>query len=82
MNDDVLEDMAELSHNQWAGWARWMMENWDDVHHSGETFIDRWCRQIATPYSELSELEKESDRIEARKMIQMLEWHGYKREVE
>lgn len=65
----VIERLAALSHEQWAGWARWMFEKWDQNHASGEPFQDRWKRQIATPYDQLSEAEQESDRREARKML-------------
>lgn len=75
----IVESMAELSHTQWAGWAEWMMANWEETHTpSGETYQERWTRQIATPYADLSEEEKESDRIEARKMIARMEGLGYR----
>ena len=35
--------------------------------------IERWRRQIETPYSELSEKEKESDRGWARKALAVVE---------
>jgi multidrug resistance efflux pump len=34
--------------------------------------VERWRRQIATPYAELSEREQESDRVEARKVLERL----------
>jgi len=35
--------------------------------------VNRWRKQIGTPYSELSEKEKESDRDWARIVIEVLE---------
>lgn len=64
---DVVEALAALSHEQWAGWTRWMIDAW-----SSEA-VARWERQIATPYAELSEQEKESDRVEARLVLALLE---------
>lgn len=64
---DLVDDLAALSHEQWAGWARWMIDQW-----SPEA-VARWERQIATPYAELSEKEKESDRVEARRILALLE---------
>lgn len=63
---DVVEALAALSHEQWAGWARWMIDQW-----SPEA-VARWERQVATPYAELSEREKESDRVEARRILDLL----------
>jgi hypothetical protein len=67
--DELIEKLAALSHEQWAGWTRWMMDMWGAYHESGELYRSRWKRQMLTPYAELSEAEKESDRIEARKML-------------
>jgi len=38
-----------------------------------EWAVERWQRQMNTPYKDLSEKEKESDRIEARKFIELIE---------
>lgn len=69
---DLIEKLAELSHNQWAGWTDWMFEKWDQTHASGETFQQRWMRQVNSRYADLSEQEKESDRIEARKVLALI----------
>ena len=34
-----------------------------------KSYVDRWKRQMNTKYSRLTDDEKESDRIEARKFI-------------
>ena len=34
-------------------------------------FVNRWMRQMKTPYEELPENEKESDKIEADKLIEL-----------
>lgn len=72
-NDPLVEKLAALSHEQWAGWAQWMLDKWTSVHPSGETSPERWRRQIATQYADLSEAEKESDRIEACKVIALVD---------
>lgn len=61
------EDLAALEHEQWAHWTRYMLDNMSDEN------IKRWRQQIDTPYSELSEQEKESDRNWADKVIEKLE---------
>lgn len=65
-NDALTERLAALAHEQWAGWTEYLLANLDDVHIQG------WRRQIATPYVELSEHEKESDRKEARRVLAVL----------
>ncbi len=66
MSDSELERLAALMHDIWSGWARWMIDNWSDERCA------RWERQIATRYDDLSENEKESDRIEARKVLELI----------
>lgn len=72
MTSPLVERLAALYHEQWSGWAGWMLDRWLSTHPSGEAYLDRWRRQIATPYGSLSEEEKESDRIEARKALRVV----------
>ena len=60
-----VERLAALEHEQWAHWTRYMLDNLTPEN------IERWERQIATPYSDLSESEKESDREWARKVVRL-----------
>ena len=72
MATELIELLAELEHQQWAKWTEYMLDNMTEEN------IARWRRQIATPYAELSEREKDSDRKEARLVICVLaegEWH-------
>jgi HAMP domain-containing protein len=66
---ESVEIVATECHKQWAGWTEYMMaklsEDWD-------AWAPRWRRQIATEYADLSEQEKESDRVEARKILAAL----------
>ena len=38
-------------------------------------FVSRWQREMSTPYVDLPENEKESDRKEARKMLDIIAHH-------
>lgn len=67
--DPLVEALAALSHDQWAGWTRWMLDCLKSPDR--EAHIARWERQIQTPYANLSEAEKESDRKEARRMVKV-----------
>ena len=85
MNDsEQLEKVAALCHDQWSGWMRYLFSKCDleissvlSALENGAVIMpkwaaERWSRQMKTPYAELSEDEKESDRNEARKFLAML----------
>lgn len=70
--EGLLEQLAEAQHEIWSSWMRWMFDNGGkmyDYYTDGvrwemfETEMHRWKRQMNTPYAELSEEEKESDRL-------------------
>ena len=65
----LIERLAELEHEQWVHWTRYMLDNLTPEN------IERWKGQIETPYSELSEKEKESDRVWARKVFDLFLAH-------
>ena len=62
----VREKLAELEHVQWSHWTKYMLDNFTPDN------IERWRRQIDTPYSELTEKEKDSDREWADKVLAVL----------
>lgn len=65
--DSLLEKLAELEHDRWSRWEKWRKR--PEVTAEDE---ERWVRQRETPYAELSEKEKESDRKEARRTLELL----------
>lgn len=77
--DELLEELASIEHERWSHWQRY-------VHGRGIRQLDgslvipadlfqRWERQIATAYSNLSEEEKESDREQVRKYLPAIMRH-------
>ena len=68
------EALAALEHDQWAHWTRYML---DTLRNTGipmtSEIVARWERQIATPYAELTEAEKDSDREWADKVLAVLD---------
>ena len=66
---EMLERLAALEHEQWAHWTKYMIDNLNPEN------LNRWKKQVNTPYSELTEAEKESDRNWARKALALLQ--GY-----
>lgn len=65
--DELREKLAELEHRQWAHWTRYMLDNLSLEN------IERWKRQLETPYNELPEIEKDSDRVWADKVLEVLQ---------
>jgi hypothetical protein len=77
---EFVEKGAALEHERWAKWQAYMHSKFVE-HSDGKgdfvclpvEFYKRWERQIATPYSELTEPEKESDREQVRPYIPLIE---------
>lgn len=70
---NLIEKLAAYAHESWAGWMRYLFSRCSTIP-SGDVLIpsemvQRWQRQLSTPYEKLPESEKESDRAEARKML-------------
>jgi len=65
MNDNVLERLAELEHEQWMAWSQSV---------AGEVSAERRQRWQAcwVPYQDLPEEVKELDRLWARKVLEAL----------
>ena len=68
-NNPLLEVLAERQHDIWAHWMNYQFSQCyvsPDALSGGlvipAELVERWKRQAATPYAELSEEEKESDR--------------------
>lgn len=76
--EELREQLAALAHDQWSGWMRYMFSRCGPSSVSaGQMYIprewvERWQRQMDTPYAELSETEKDSDRKEADRVLALL----------
>lgn len=70
------EDLAAYAHESWSGWMKYLFSKCkpgpDGSVTIPEEFVKRWTRQMETPYKELPEGEKKSDREEAVKMQRIL----------
>ena len=66
---NLRERLAENAHISWAGWTQYVFntctENPDGSLTIPADKVNRWKRQIETPYNKLSYTEQESDRTEA-----------------
>lgn len=66
---DLREELAAVAHQQWSAWMKYQFEKgYPGLGGSWSMpgqFVDRWKRQMNTPYADLPEAEKVSDREEA-----------------
>jgi hypothetical protein len=77
MDDKVTDELANYAHAAWSGWIGYLfaksIANEDGTITIPQWAVDRWNRQAKTPYADLPENEKDSDRDEARKMLAVIE---------
>lgn len=65
MDNEIREMLAKATHEMWAHWMRYLFSR--AAFQYGQAWInsadvERWTRQMKTPYEELHESEKDSDR--------------------
>lgn len=80
--DELLEELAELCHDQWSNWMTYLFSKcYEDVSQFDkvngnlvipEHYVKRWEKQLNTSYENLSESEKNSDIKEAKKFLNLL----------
>ena len=61
--DELKQQLAAIEHERWAEWQKYCHEVLRENNPSPEQgdILERWDKQIATPYAELSAKEKASD---------------------
>lgn len=69
----IRELLADYAHEAWSGWMRYLFTKTETLPDGSVIIpawaVERWVRQMNTPYLKLPETEKESDRKEADKMM-------------
>ncbi len=75
--DELVEPLAAIEHERWSHWQRYLHSKCREVEGGMIQFaadlFRRWTIQIETPYANLSETEKESDRQEVRRYLPLIE---------
>jgi len=66
VDKELRETVADLLHEFWSGWTNHMTFN-----PTAED-VKRWKFLASIPYSELSETDKEKDRLLADKVIELI----------
>lgn len=76
VGSQLREDLANTQHEIWAHWMKYLFQccqlNEDGSMTIPADKVSRWKRQIETAYSQLSDSEKESDRHQADKVLDIL----------
>ena len=78
MRESLKEGFAEYAHEVWCQWMRYLFSKSFQLKNNSDLdggaiippyLVKRWLRQMNTVYDNLSEEEKESDRKQALKII-------------
>jgi hypothetical protein len=84
----LLESLAAIEHDRWSHWQRYLHSRCERGDDGSLTIppdlAARWTAQLSTPFAELSEQEKESDREQVRRYLPVIEsaLHEYTGEIE
>ena len=82
--NDLREKLAALAHEQWSGWMKYLFRQCREGIYFDESgvaeaavviphaAVERWKRQMNTPYADLPLEEKLSDREEADRVLALL----------
>ena len=70
------EKLAEYAHEAWSGWMRYLF-SMSTVNSDGSvtipaSLVERWTRQMNTPYQMLPRSEHRTDIAEAEKILKIM----------
>jgi hypothetical protein len=75
-SSDLLEALAAIEHERWSHWQRYIHSRCTRTADGSLTIpaelVERWATQMRTPYAELSDNEKESDREQVRRYLPVI----------
>ena len=74
INKKLIEELAELEHQQWWDWAKDILKTEDITEERAK----RWKKNSFKPYKDLSEEQKDKDREWAEKVLKIV--NKYKEE--
>lgn len=80
MTSRLREAIADVGHEQWSGWMRWLFQFGTQNENGTFTMtadkVARWRRQMETPFNRLSPTEQDTDRNEADKFLRVFADHA------
>jgi hypothetical protein len=72
----IVEELASIEHERWAHWQQYLHEKGvrqpDGSLILPAELVRRWDTQIATPYADLIETEKQSDREQVQRYLPLI----------
>jgi len=75
--ESILEELATIEHERWSTWQAHLhsqgLRQPDGSLVLPAELVARWERQIRTPYDQLTDAEKESDRDQVRRYLPTIE---------
>ena len=76
MDEKLREELADYAHIAWCRWMNYLFSrgrlNDDGTFTIPVWAMKRWMRQIETPYDDLPDNEKLNDRLEADKILEII----------
>ena len=74
--EEKREGLAQYAHVAWTGWMGHIFKRCETTDHGAlmipKEWVERWQRQMDTHYVDLSDKEKDSDRVEADRMLKVM----------
>ena len=73
-DNELREKLAAIEHERWADWQKWVHKVLREANPSPEIgdILERWDRQIETPYEQLTDREKASDMEQVDRYWQLI----------
>ena len=75
-SEPVMHRLAEAEHERWAHWQRYLHDQCvrgeDGALIIPAQLVERWSKQIDTPYPHLSEAEKKSDQEQVQRYLPII----------
>jgi hypothetical protein len=74
---DLVEALAAVEHERWSHWQRYLHSRCDRAEDGSlilpAELVARWERQMDTPFRQLSDAEKQSDREQVERYLPIIE---------
>lgn len=79
LDDDLIEKLSDTEYKSWASWMKYLFnkskKNPDGSVTIPKESVKRWERQMKTNYKDLTKSEKDSDRHEVKRQMNIIGKH-------